>query len=328
MKKLKTVFFVLVILFQLVGCAKKSETDEATAAGDSLAGKQLSISGNYVDDNYSKRNEGYDWIAVAVYEVSDSVIKVSVRSRSDKKKPTCTFDAEAKKIGENKYASNNDGIAVIYTFSEESITIGTEASEENDKLQYYCSGGGNFAGEYKKVKEYLDEKQIDPRIFIKTLSLQNIVFDVNTVRKDGKLILNITPFGLKIDNSKVTHEIEGTVVNAEVEDLNSDGSPELLVYVISRDNHHYGNVIGYSVNNGKSMSQIAFPPISENAEAHKVYDGHDEFAIVETTLVRRFKTYASNDDNSKPTGNMKQVEYKLKEGEASRKFEISKVTEF
>lgn len=327
MKKLKKVFFVFVILFQLVGCAKKSETNEATAARDSITDRQLSISGNYVDESYSKRNEGYDWIAVTVYEVSDSIINVSVRSRSDKKKPTCTFDAEAKKIGKNKYTSNNNGIAIIYTFSEESITIGTEASEENDKLQYYCSGGGNFAGEYKKIKESLDKKQIDPRIFIKTLSLQNIVFDVNTIRKDGKLILNITPFGLKGDNSKISQEIKGTVVDAEVEDLNSDGSPELLVYTTSQDNNHHGNVIGYSVNNGKSMSQIAFPSITENAEAYKGYVGQDEFSIVETTLVRRFKTYSSNDE-SKPTGKIKQVEYKLKEGEASRKFEISKVTEF
>lgn len=326
MKNLKTVFFVFVILFQLVGCAKKSETNDADS-GDAITGEQ-SITGNYVDDNYAKRNEGYDWVAVAVYEVSDSIIKVCVRSRSDKKKPTCTFDAEAKKIGENKYASNNDGIEVIYTFSEESITIGTAEGEDKDKLQYYCSGGGNFAGVYKKLDESLDEKQMDPRIFIKTLSLQNIIFEVNTVRKDGKQLLNITPFGLKEDNSKITQEIDGTVVNVDVEDLNSDGSPELLVYTTSQDSNQYGNVIGYSVNNKKSMSQIAFPPITENAEAHKGYAGHDEFAIVETTLVRRFKTYASNDDNSKPTGNMKQVEYKLKDGEASRKFEVTKVTEF
>ena len=77
-----------------------------------------------------------------------------------------------------------------------------------------------------------------------------------------------------------------------------------MFYTTSAGSGSYGNVIGYSVNAGKSISEIYFPPIAENPKANKGYMGHDEFAIVETSLVQRFKIYKEGDTNSKPTGNM------------------------
>jgi len=56
------------------------------------------------------------------------------------------------------------------------------------------------------------------------------------------------------------------------------------------------------------------------------YMGHDEFAIVETSLVRRFPIYKTGDSNSNPTGGTRQIQYKLKDGEGSRVFEIHKIT--
>mgnify|MGYP001555176601 CR=1 FL=1 len=164
--------------------------------------------------------------------------------------------------------------------------------------------------------------------FQKTLSLQNITFEIKASGEGSIQQLSIQPEGLEIDNQGVTIEIDGAVVNAEIEDLNSDGSPELLIYTVSAGSGSYGNVIGYSVNNGKSMSQIYFPEISENSEASKGYMGHDEFAIVETSLMRRFPVYKAGDSNSNPTGGTRQIEYKLKDGEASRLFVIDKVSEY
>ena len=56
--------------------------------------------------------------------------------------------------------------------------------------------------------------------------------------------------------------------------------------------------------------------------------GHDEFAIVETTFVQRFPIYNDDDTNSNPTGGTRQIQYKLKDGEASRKFVVDKVIEY
>ena len=123
--------------------------------------------------------------------------------------------------------------------------------------------------------------------------------------------------------------VEGTVINSEVGDLNIDGFPEVLVYIQSAGSGSYGSVIGYSVNNGKSMSMIAnLPPVAENPEASEGYMGHDEFAIVESSLIQRFPIYKPGDINAKPTGGTRQVQYKLKDGEAMRQFVVDQVVEY
>jgi hypothetical protein len=168
----------------------------------------------------------------------------------------------------------------------------------------------------------------DSRVFAKTLSFKNYNFDVSSTGEGSFQQLEIQPYGLEIVNDKVTMEIDGAVVNAEITDLNADGFPEILIYTASAGSGSYGNVIGYSVNNGKSMSSIYFPPISENKETSKGYLGHDEFAIVETNLIQRFKLYNEGDTNANPTGKTRQIQYKLIDGEASRKFVIDKIEEF
>ncbi len=165
-------------------------------------------------------------------------------------------------------------------------------------------------------------------IFQKTLTLQNITFDISNTGEGSIGQLTIQPKGLEIDNEKITLELFGQVTNAEIEDLNSDGFPEILIYTISAGSGSYGKVIGYSVNNGKSISEIFFPEISENKEASRGYMGHDEFTLIETTLARRFPIYKDGDTNNSPTGGTRQIEYKLKDGESSRLFVLDKISEY
>eukprot|EP01029_Cantina_marsupialis_P009308 TRINITY_DN21765_c0_g1_i1.p1 TRINITY_DN21765_c0_g1~~TRINITY_DN21765_c0_g1_i1.p1 ORF type:complete len:331 (-),score=42.41 TRINITY_DN21765_c0_g1_i1:343-1335(-) len=180
---------------------------------------------------------------------------------------------------------------------------------------------------FKFIKEetVIEEQKI---VFQKNLSLQNITFEIKASGEGSIQQLSIQPEGLEIDNQKITLELEGQVTNAEIEDLNLDGFPEILIYTVSAGSGSYGNVIGYSVNNGKSISQIYFPEISENKEASSGYMGHDEFAVIETSLARRFPVYKYGDTNTNPTGGTRQIEYKLKDGEASRLFVINKISEF
>lgn len=172
------------------------------------------------------------------------------------------------------------------------------------------------------------EVSIDSTNFSKILSYQNFSFEVSSIGEGSVQQLIIESKGLEITNDKQTMEIEGSVVNAEIGDLNLDGFPEVLIYTVSAGSGSYGNVIGYSVNNGKSISQVYFPQISDNEIASKGYMGHDEFAIVETSLVQRFKLYNEGDTNANPTGKMRQIQYKLVDGEASRKFVVDKIVEF
>lgn len=153
----------------------------------------------------------------------------------------------------------------------------------------------------------------------------NISFKINT--KGDSLI--IQPSGLSISNETLYHDITGyTVVNAEIGNLNIDSYPELFVYLTSDGSGSYGKLIGYSVNNGKSVSQVYLPDISENDEVSKGYMGHDEMAIVENTFCQRFPIYKEGDSNANPTGGIRQIQYKLVDGESSRILKIDKVINF
>ncbi len=141
--------------------------------------------------------------------------------------------------------------------------------------------------------------------------------------------LVIQPSGLSISNETLYHDITGyTVVNAEIGDLNIDSYPEVFVYLTSDGSGSYGKFIGYSVNNGKSVSQVYLPEISENNEVNKGYMGHDEMAIVENTFCQRFPIYKDGDSNTNPTGGTRQIQYKLVDGETGRILKIDKVLEF
>jgi hypothetical protein len=100
------------------------------------------------------------------------------------------------------------------------------------------------------------------------------------------------------------------------------------VYVQSVGSGSYGSLIAYSANRRKSLSEIHIPPITDDPKAAKGYRGHDEFRVVESTLVRRFPLYREADSNAKPTGGMRQIQYKLTKGEASWLLRVDKVVEY
>jgi Periplasmic lysozyme inhibitor of I-type lysozyme len=164
--------------------------------------------------------------------------------------------------------------------------------------------------------------------FIKEFDLHGVHLVVQATNNGAINTLTITPSGLSEVNDVITREIDGTVSNAEVADINADGSPEIYVWLNSAGSGSYATPIGYSANNKKSLSEITFPPIAEDAVNSKGYMGHDEFAVVENVVARRFPLYAENDPNAKPTGKMRQMQYKLIQGEASWIMTLDKVVEF
>ncbi|MEY4669898.1 MAG: hypothetical protein RL518_2597 [Pseudomonadota bacterium] len=160
----------------------------------------------------------------------------------------------------------------------------------------------------------------DLSLFSKNVEWDDDVFEVRSERDK----LTIRTFGQDEGNEVFEHSIEGTVTGAEAADLNHDGFPELLVYVTSDGSGSYGTVIGYSSNNGKSMSQIFFPATADNPQINQGYMGHDTFSTAEDSLVQSFPVYRPGDANSHPTGPTRQVQYALVDGEASRKFQVSR----
>lgn len=125
----------------------------------------FSVVGDYASDEYAKRAEGYDWVGVRISELESGELKVLVRSRADIKKPTCTFDGTAQKVGDNVYQVDLDGTLMKLTFTEKDLTISAESPEgvsaDEDTLRaalsYYCSGGATLKGTYQKQSEPISE---------------------------------------------------------------------------------------------------------------------------------------------------------------------------
>jgi len=162
----------------------------------------------------------------------------------------------------------------------------------------------------------------------RTLTLQGVTFRVVSPNRGSINRLEITPSGLSVDNSPIVREIEGTVSGVEVADLNVDGLPEVYVYVTSAGSGSYGSLVAYSANRRKSLSEIYMAPITDHPTAAKGYMGHDDFAVVETTFVRRFPVYKAGDTNAAPTGGTRQLQYKLKPGEATWVLKLDRIVEY
>jgi len=87
-------------------------------------------------------------------------------------------------------------------------------------------------------------------------------------------------------------------------------------------------LIAYSANKKKSLSDINLPADDPKSKDLAGFNGGDEFAVVENSLVRRFSLYDGASSDAKKTGKTRQIQYKLKPGEASWQLVVDKVTEF
>jgi len=150
--------------------------------------------------------------------------------------------------------------------------------------------------------------------FKRALSLQGLTFHVSSPNDSSASRLRIAVDGLSPPGAPIEREIDGTVVGAEVADLDANGFPEVYVFTQSAGSGSYGTVVGYASNRQKSVTEIVLPKLSRAAA--RGYQGHDEFAVVEQYLVRRFRIYRPGDTNAKATGGQRQIQYRLRAGEA------------
>ena len=126
-----------------------------------------------------------------------------------------------------------------------------------------------------------------------------------------------------------THDITGyRVVDMEIGDINRDNQPELFVYLKAEKPNRALKLIGYSSNNGKSMSMVYLPEPEQDAKAYAGYYGFDEMAIVENSFCRRFPVIEKQDDQIYMNGMIRQLDYELVDGEACRILKIKRITEY
>lgn len=161
--------------------------------------------------------------------------------------------------------------------------------------------------------------------FKKTFSHNGVSFTVVSLNDSSLSSVTIIPSGFKNDNTTISREVDGTVQDAEIADINGDGFPELYIYVQSTGSGSYGSVLAFSSNKNLSISDIYIPPLDEKSALTTGYMGHDAFAVENTMLVRRFPVYKSGDSNAHPTGGMRQLQYTLTPGEAGWVMQLTHV---
>ena len=164
--------------------------------------------------------------------------------------------------------------------------------------------------------------ELSNKAFSQQCELFGIRFNVISPNTSQENTVRIVPSGLTINNSALENAIKGQVIGAEAADINADGSPEIYVYVRDNDPRKLMTLVAYSTNHLKSMSLIHLPALSK--ARLKEYCGGDEMSVVENTFVRRFPICKQG----KASQQMRQIQYKLKLGEATWQLKVSKMLQY
>jgi hypothetical protein len=185
----------------------------------------------------------------------------------------------------------------------------------------YPPSPGDVGAKVEDSDELLFAEPTPP--FAQKEELQGITFQVFSPNTRSGNMVTITPAGLAEDNRPIEMDVAGIITRIEVADINADGSPELYVYGFDGASQI---LLAWSANKKKSLSQVTLPNLDPFQA--KGYCGGDEFAVVEGILGRRFPIYPDDQPASKPTGRVRQIQYKLHAGEAGWLLGVDKVLEF
>lgn len=119
------------------------------------------IKGRYVDGGYHKRQSGYDWTMVTTSSLPSAPDKIAIKitSRSDIKKPTCEYEAQASFKGqdeghgvifEGKLDEKDGADLIFYQLKDNKLAIDSNRAYA---LNYYCSGGATLKDDYTKMSD-------------------------------------------------------------------------------------------------------------------------------------------------------------------------------
>ena len=155
------------------------------------------------------------------------------------------------------------------------------------------------------------------------LRLNQIEFDITSPNLRNKNVVTLVQRGIKKASSSETINIDGQVVGSEIADLNQDGYPEIYIYISSANSHAYGSIKAYASNQNQSLTPIYIPEVKEDSRLSAGYTGHDEFAVVENKLMRRFPISKKNNVQQ-----FRQIQYVLMPGESGWILKSNETIEF
>lgn len=157
---------------------------------------------------------------------------------------------------------------------------------------------GDVSAQFKRIDSTLKLGKAGYRV-----TCNNKNKDQNEVR--------IKPIGFDNAAREMNFYIKGGITKAEIDDLNNDGFPDLILYVYSGANAEYGTVFAFASQDNKSYVPFVLPDAMLDGKLKDGYLGHDEFTLLEGKLMREFPLYKPGDDKDKPTGGKRFVQYSV-----------------
>jgi hypothetical protein len=146
-------------------------------------------------------------------------------------------------------------------------------------------------------------------------------------KKNDQNQLDIRPIGFDNEARPLTFMVRGRVAKAEIDDLNSDGFPDLVLYVYTDSAAIFGTVYAFISKANKSIVGCFLPDPIMDGKINEGYRGHDIFSLMQGYLLEKFPIYKAGDDKDKPTGGIRAILYQLvpNEGEG---FKFQKVRNY
>jgi hypothetical protein len=151
-----------------------------------------------------------------------------------------------------------------------------------------------------------------------TMKIGKYGYKVSCRNKDIKANqLSIRPLGFESPaNEGMNMPVRGRVSAAMVDDLNSDGLADLILFIYTDSAASHGTVYVMVSQDSKTIMPAGLPDPALDGKINTGYKGHDSFSMLEGTILLRFPIFKSGDKDDAPTGGIRTVQYSISKGES------------
>ncbi len=171
-----------------------------------------------------------------------------------------------------------------------------------------CVGNNGFS-QYLKVDSTLKMGKVGYRVTCNNKSPEQ-----NEIK--------IKPVGFDKDAKEMGFYIKGRLQKAEIDDLNNDGFPDLVLYIYGGVNGVFGTVYAFASEENKSIAPFALPDVMLDGKLKDGYKGHDEFTLLEGKLMQQFPIFKPEDAKDKATGGKRVVIYTVLPSNGGFQFKV------
>ena len=139
--------------------------------------------------------------------------------------------------------------------------------------------------------------------------------------------LHVKPIGFDKDAREIGFYIKGFVRGEQIDDLNNDGFPDLILYIYTGPHFEFGTVYVFASQDNKTIAPFVLPDPMLDGKLKDGYKGHDMFTLIEGKLLREFPIYLASDSTGKPSGGKRFVRYNVVQGARGFEFKVQSTSD-